>query len=80
MSATVKMECELLDAHYSKIVNDRPIAHFALRGFDDLVGGVKPGRMTILAGEPGTAKTTLFGQLADDLAEQGMPIIFEKCR
>ena len=76
MSATVKMECELLDAHYSKIVNDRPIAHFALRGFDDLVGGVKPGRMTILAGEPGTAKTTLFGQLADDLAEQGMPIIF----
>lgn len=76
MPAAVKMECELLDQHYSKIVSDRPIAHFALRGFDDLVGGVKPGRMTILAGEPGTAKTTLFGQLADDLAEQGIPVIF----
>ena len=32
--------------------------------------------MTIIAGEPGTGKTSLLLQLADDIARQGMPALF----
>lgn len=32
--------------------------------------------MTIIAGEPGTGKTSLLLQLADDIAKQGMPALF----
>ena len=63
------------ERHMERLKNDKPLAHFHMKKFDELIGGVRP-RMTIIAGEPGTGKTSLLLQLADDLAEQGQPILF----
>ena len=71
----VEFEDALFGRHLEKALNDEPIAHFSLKAFDELVGGVRP-RMTIIAGEPGTGKTSLLLQLADDIARQGMPALF----
>ncbi|RRF98088.1 MAG: hypothetical protein DUD39_11480 [Coriobacteriaceae bacterium] len=67
---------ESLDALFMRAVNDQPIEHFTLRGVDSLIGGVNAGRLVIISGEPGAAKTTLLGQLADDLASKGHPVLF----
>ena len=71
----VEFEDALFGRHLEKALDDEPIAHFSLKAFDELVGGVRP-RMTIIAGEPGTGKTSLLLQLADDIARQGMPALF----
>ena len=71
----VEFEDALFGRHLEKALNDEPIAHFSLKAFDELVGGVRP-RMTIIVGEPGTGKTSLLLQLADDIARQGMPALF----
>lgn len=67
---------ESLDALFMRAVNDQPIEHFTLRGIDSLIGGVNAGRLVIISGEPGAAKTTLLGQLADDLTSKGHPVLF----
>lgn len=71
----IEFEDALFGKHLEKALDDKPIAHFSLNALDELVGGVRP-RMTIIAGEPGTGKTTLLLQLADDIARQGMPVLF----
>ena len=71
----VEFEDALFGRHLEKALDDEPIAHFSLKAFDELVGGVRP-RMTIIAGEPGTGKTSLLLQLAGDIARQGMPALF----
>ena len=61
--------------HLEKAMNDAPLAHFSLTDFDRLLDGVRP-RLTIISGEPGTGKTSLLLQMADDLARQGIPVLF----
>lgn len=71
----IKFEDELLDAHLARAEADVPAGHFSLPQIDQLIGGIRPGRFTILSGEPGVAKTTLVGQLADDAASSGFAVI-----
>lgn len=65
-----------LDALFMRAVNDRPTAHLSLKSIDTLMGGINAGRLAVISGEPGAAKTTLLGQLADDLASSGTPVLF----
>lgn len=69
-------EIDLLDQHVRELAGDVPLARFSLQPLNDLMGGVFPGRMTALGATPGAGKTTLMQQMAEDLAEQGMPVIF----
>lgn len=71
----IEFEDALFGKHLEKALDDKPVAHFSLEALDELVSGVRP-RMTIIAGEPGTGKTSLLLQLADDIARQGMPVLF----
>ena len=71
----IEFEDRLFGGHLAKALDDEPMAHFRLGALDELLGGVRP-RMTIIGGEPGTGKTSLLLQMADDLAEQGIPILF----
>lgn len=75
-SKEAKPASSQIESVVHRLVNDEPLAHFALRNLDVLIGGVKKGRVTILPGEPGAGKTTLMNQCADDLASQGIPILF----
>lgn len=68
-------EIDQLDEHLARARADRPIGHFSLTCLDDLIGGIRAGRMTILSGEPGVAKTTLVGQLADEAAANGFTVV-----
>lgn len=67
----IRFESELLDGHLARVRTEHPIGHFRLRAVDDLIGGIHRGRLTILSAEPAMAKTTLFGQLADEAAQSG---------
>ena len=73
----MKLEFESVhfSTHLEKAMNDAPLAHFSLSDFDKLLDGVRP-RLTIISGEPGTGKTSLLLQMADDLARQGIPVLF----
>ena len=71
----IVFEDKLLKRDVCEILNDRPVAHFKTAAIDKLVGGVKP-RLTIISAEPGAGKTTLTLQMADELAEQGIPVLF----
>lgn len=70
-ASEIEYEDKLLGAHLARAMNEKPIGHFALRPFDELVGGILGGRLAILCAEPGMSKTTLFGQLADEAAIAG---------
>lgn len=59
-----------------RLVEDKPIAHLSIRSLDDLIGGVKKGRLILIPGEPGAGKTTLTNQITDDLAAQGVPVLY----
>ena len=70
-------ESDLLDRHIEEMGGTKPIAHIrSLPGLDRLIGGITPGLVTALAAQPSCGKTTLLKQVADDLAEQGHPVIF----
>lgn len=70
-SAKEKMNINLQD-----MLHDVPLAHLSLPSLDEIMGGVKPGRVVILCGEPGSGKTTLLNQITDDLARQGHIILY----
>lgn len=74
--ATPVFEADVLDEHVRDLAGDLPIAAFTLRSLNGLLGGVFPGRMTTLGATPGAGKTTLMQMMAEDLATQGLPVIF----
>lgn len=74
--ATPVFEADVLDEHVRELAGDVPVATFGLEALNDLIGGVFPGRMTALGATPGAGKTTFMQQLAEDLAAQGLPVIF----
>lgn len=43
---------------------------------DDLLGGLEPGRITLLLAGPGTGKTAFSNQLAYTLAASGVPVLY----
>lgn len=69
-------ESDCLEEHLARAKADAPIAHFRLRPIDKLTNGVHGGRIYFITGGPGTGKTTLVEQLADELAEQGVVCVF----
>lgn len=68
-------EISLLNKHLRMALSDKPVAHLSLGSLDSLLGGVRP-RLVIIGGEPGAGKTTLAHQLADGLAQDGLPVLF----
>lgn len=76
-NTTLMPESALLERHLEEISQDVAIAHFdGLPGLDDCLGGVRPGLTTVIAAKPSCGKTTLLGQMADELAAQGIPCLF----
>lgn len=69
-------EADVLDERLRELAGDVPVATFKLQALNDLIGGVFPGRMTALGATPGAGKTTLMQQMAEDLAAQGLTVIF----
>lgn len=69
-------ESDLLDSHVSVLSEDRPLATFKLEPMNELLGGVYPGQLCVVGATPGTGKTTLLHQLADELAATGNPVVF----
>lgn len=65
-----------LDEHFRLIGEDKPVATFKLSALNALLGGVYPGQMVAVGATPGCGKTTLMVQVADELAEEGRPVIF----
>jgi replicative DNA helicase len=52
----------------------------AKTGMDDLDtvlgGGFQPGRLMVLLGAPGSGKTTLANQIAEEIANDGRPVVY----
>lgn len=73
-SSGLLFESDKLDEHVSILAKDAPIATFGLDPLNELLGGVYPGQLYVIGATPGTGKTTLLLQLADELAAQGIPV------
>ena len=43
---------------------------------DNLIGGLEPGRISVLLAAPGAGKTTLSNQMAYTLAANGVPVLY----
>lgn len=69
-------EIESLDAHLEAIRENRPVSRFRLEAMQTVTHGVWPATITVIAALPGIGKSTLLLQLADELAQQGVPVIF----
>ncbi len=65
-----------LSKSLNSIVNDGAVARYPFEELNSITGGIKPSHLTIVGGEPGAAKTTFLVQLADNLAQQGLTVIF----
>lgn len=77
MSVDLIFEDQLLEGHECQIKSNSPMARFSsLPCLNRLLGGVFPGLLTVIGAQPACGKTTLLGQMADDLARQGMPTVF----
>ena len=56
---------------------DQPRQSSGLQVWDELLsGGIVPGSVTLLGGEPGIGKSTLLAQLAISLAKQGKAVLY----
>lgn len=76
VSVDLVFEDQLLGGHTDQIRSNSPMARFSsLPCLNRLLGGVFPGLLTVIGAQPACGKTTLLGQMADDLARQGMPVI-----
>lgn len=75
-TSCLTFEDALLDEHVRVITEDKPMARFELEPLNELLGGVYPGQMVGVGATPGSGKTSLMLQLADELAAQGLPVIF----
>lgn len=76
MNKELVFESELLDEHAGQIRGNEPLARFqSLPSINRLIGGVYSGLLTVMGAQPSCGKTTLMGQMSDDLAGQGHPVI-----
>jgi len=50
-----------------------------LSALDRILGGLCPGRLTVVAGKPGAGKTTLMLQMALSSARAGYPVVVVSC-
>jgi len=50
-----------------------------LSALDRILGGLCPGRLTVVAGKPGAGKTTLMLQMALAAARAGSPVVVVSC-
>lgn len=76
MNAELVFESDLLDEHTGQIEGNLPMATFrTLPSLNRLIGGVYAGLLSAIASQPSCGKTTLLGQMADDLAAQDVPVI-----
>jgi len=50
-----------------------------LSSLDRILGGLCPGRLTVIAGKPGAGKTTLMLQMALTAARSGSPVVIVSC-
>jgi replicative DNA helicase len=50
-----------------------------LSALDRILGGLCPGRLTVIAGKPGAGKTTLMLQMALSAARAGYPVVVVSC-
>lgn len=58
-------------------LNERPRIKTTLQEFDRLVGGgIVPGSLTLVGGDPGIGKSTLLLQLSACLAQQGLLVLY----
>ncbi len=53
-----------------------PVGGTALRPLDHLLGGLRPGSLTLLGGPPGTGKTNLSTQFAESAARAGYSAVY----
>lgn len=67
---------ETLDSCIESLANDTPIAHFPIPELNEAMGGVHKGRLTVVAGPPGSGKTSLMNMLKTNLAMQGIPVLY----
>ena len=58
----------------AKVMNDKPLYHFSLTAFDNLLDGMHANRVNIISGDPGAGKSTFMGKLADDAAANGVSV------
>ncbi len=49
------------------------------KSLDELIGGLRPGNLIVLAGRPAMGKSALAAQLALNAAKQGVPALFVSC-
>lgn len=76
-SVSLTFEIANLEEHVKQVLEDNPLLHLeGLPEIDDLIGGIRRGLVTVIGAQPGCGKTTLVGQMADDVAAQGHPVIF----
>lgn len=70
-------ESDLLAKHLAEVRENVPFAHMlSLPSLDSLINGHLGRTVTVISGGPGTGKTTLANQMADELAAQGIPVLF----
>ena len=69
-------EHERIQQDYEALLADSAIAHLRMGRVDALLGGIRKSSLYIIGASPGTGKTTLVGQWADELAMDGHPVIF----
>lgn len=62
---------EIGDDLLAQAMSDKPLLHFGLTAFDNLLDGMHSNRVNIISGDPGCGKSTFVGALADDAAENG---------
>ena len=74
--AAVLADVEKRAAHFEQTGSTIMGHSTGLTRLDDLLGGLEPGRVTILQAAPGTGKTTLANQIAYHVASHGAPVLY----
>src|SRR5690606_20847356 len=76
---TLFTSIEVVDAALGHLFGEKEIVPgipTGINDLDELIGGLYPGQMIVLAGRPGHGKTTLGAQIARNLANNGVPTVF----
>ncbi len=67
---------DYLDLLEHRSDGDPPGLRTGFTQLDDLLGGLRPGQLIVVAGRPGMGKSIVGGQLARHAAEQHVPALF----